>query len=91
MQSRLSHIKGVYMENQLLRPNITNRIIYRINNLSTLTNLIPNERRTRSVSVQLNNAELSKLNNLRGNAPKGEWLRMTFLQKLPHDCPTCKH
>ncbi|EFE21567.1 hypothetical protein EDWATA_03442 [Edwardsiella tarda ATCC 23685] len=56
-----------------------------------MTNLIPNERRTRSVSVQLNNAELSKLNNLRGNSPKGEWLRMTFLQKLPHDCPTCKH
>lgn len=75
------------MENQLLMPSITNRIIPRINNLSTLTNLIPNELRTHCVSVRLNNAELSKLNTFRGNSPKGEWLRMAFLKKLPTIVP----
>lgn len=40
------------------------------------------------VSVRLNNFELSKLNTLRGNRAKGEWLRMASLQKLPTIVPT---
>ncbi len=40
------------------------------------------------VSVRLNNFELSKLNTLRGNRAKGEWLRMASLQKLPTTVPT---
>ncbi|HGZ2416000.1 TPA: hypothetical protein ACOJA7_002587 [Citrobacter freundii] len=39
------------------------------------------------ISVRLNNAELSKLNTLRGNRSKGEWLRMASLQKLPTIVP----
>ena len=40
------------------------------------------------VSVRLNNFELSKLNTLRGNRAKGEWLRMASLQQLPTIVPT---
>ncbi|HBW3434372.1 hypothetical protein [Klebsiella pneumoniae] len=44
--------------------------------------------RSHCVSVRLNNFELSKLNTLRGNHAKGEWLRMASLQKLPTIVPT---
>ncbi|EOL8959588.1 hypothetical protein ACM911_003884 [Cronobacter dublinensis] len=44
--------------------------------------------RSHCVSVRLNNFELSKLNTLRGNRAKGEWLRMASLQKLPTTVPT---
>ncbi|HBR0924235.1 TPA: hypothetical protein L9K48_005433 [Klebsiella quasipneumoniae subsp. quasipneumoniae] len=44
--------------------------------------------RSHCVSVRLNNFELSKLNTLRGNRAKGEWLRMASLQKLPTIVPT---
>lgn len=71
------------METQLLMSRITTKT----NNLSSLTNLIPNELRTHCVSVRLNNAELSKLNTLRGHYAKGEWLRMASLQKLPTIVP----
>ncbi|EPD5031599.1 hypothetical protein ACSAY5_002430 [Escherichia coli] len=54
---------------------------------SNLTNLIPETLRTHCVSVRLNNAELSKLNTLRGDYAKGEWLRMASLQKLPTIVP----
>lgn len=43
--------------------------------------------RTFCVSVRLNNAELTKLNTLRKNYSKGEWLRMASLQKLPPVIP----
>lgn len=36
--------------------------------------------RTYCVSVRLNDDELTKLNHLRKNHSKGEWLRMAFLQ-----------
>lgn len=39
------------------------------------------------VSVRLNDNELTKLNYLRGNYSKGEWLRMAALQKLPSVIP----
>lgn len=50
---------------------------------SNLPDLKPQMLRTHCVSVRLNNAELSKLNALRGDYAKGEWLRMASLQKLP--------
>ncbi|WP_410176046.1 hypothetical protein [Klebsiella variicola] len=43
--------------------------------------------RTHCISVRLNNAELRKLNTLRGKFPKGEWLRMASLQKCPPVIP----
>lgn len=51
------------------------------------SNLRPETLRTHCVSVRLNNAELSKLNTLRGDYAKGEWLRMASLQKLPTIVP----
>lgn len=50
-------------------------------------NLSPEALRTHCVSIRLNNAELSELNTLRGYYAKGEWLRMTFLNKLPPIIP----
>lgn len=47
------------------------------------SNIIPRSLRTHCVSVRLNNAELKLLNTKRGSTPKGEWLRMASLQKLP--------
>ncbi|HAY5031522.1 hypothetical protein [Escherichia coli] len=44
--------------------------------------------RTYCVSVRLNDDELTKLNHLRKNHSKGEWLRMSSLQKLPPVVPT---
>ena len=43
--------------------------------------------RTYCVSVRLNDDELNKLNHLRKNHSKGEWLRMASLQKLPPVIP----
>ncbi|WP_051123978.1 hypothetical protein [Dickeya sp. DW 0440] len=75
------------MEKKLLIPSIANSITHAIKQSSKLTNLIPERLRTHCVSVRLNNAELSKLNTLRGNYAKGEWLRMASLQKLPTILP----
>jgi|SRR5690606_25304867 len=46
------------------------------------------ELRTHCVSVRLNKNELIKLNTIRGSYNKGEWLRMSFLKKLPPVVPT---
>ncbi|XFJ60329.1 hypothetical protein AAHU43_05950 [Klebsiella variicola subsp. variicola] len=43
--------------------------------------------RTHCVSVRLNDTELHLLNTKRGSTPKGEWLRMASLQKLPTIVP----
>ncbi|ECE0404097.1 hypothetical protein YJ57_23765 [Salmonella enterica subsp. enterica] len=43
--------------------------------------------RTHCVSVRLNNSELIKLNKMRGSYAKGEWLRMSSLQKFPPVLP----
>lgn len=68
-------------------PRIVKSITTVIKQSSNLTNLIPDTLRTHCVSVRLNNAELSKLNTLRGDYAKGEWLRMASLQKLPTIVP----
>lgn len=68
-------------------PRIVKSITTVIKQSSNLTNLIPETLRTHCVSVRLNNAELSKLNTLRGDYAKGEWLRMASLQKLPTIVP----
>lgn len=75
------------MEKQLSMPHIAKSIAPVIKKSSNLTDLIPGTLRTHCVSVRLNNAELSKLNTLRGNYAKGEWLRMASLQKLPPIIP----
>lgn len=75
------------MEKQLSMPHIAKSIAPVIKKSSNLTDLIPGTLRTHCVSVRLNNAELSKLNTLRGNYAKGEWLRMASLQKLPPVIP----
>lgn len=54
---------------------------------SNVTNLIPQMLRTHCVSVRLNDTELHLLNTKRGSTPKGEWLRMASLQKLPTIVP----
>jgi hypothetical protein len=54
---------------------------------SVRAKLSPEALRTHCVSIRLNNAELSKLNTLRGYYAKGEWLRMAFLHKLPSIIP----
>lgn len=68
-------------------PRIVKSITTVIKQSSNLTNLAPETLRTHCVSVRLNNAELSKLNTLRGDYAKGEWLRMASLQKLPTIVP----
>ncbi|WP_447866117.1 hypothetical protein [Rahnella bonaserana] len=43
--------------------------------------------RIHCVSVRFNKKELELLNANRGNTSKGEWLRLTSLDKLPHVVP----
>ncbi|MBC0788579.1 hypothetical protein FSG57_015120 [Escherichia coli] len=43
--------------------------------------------RTHCISVRLNHQELQLLNARRGEKSKGEWLRLTFLNKLPVAIP----
>lgn len=45
------------------------------------------ERRTHCVSVRLNDAELKKLDGVRGKFQRGEWLRMAALDELPPSIP----
>lgn len=68
-------------------PRIVKNITPVIKQSSNLTNIVPDSLRTHCVSVRLNNAELNKLNTLRGDYAKGEWLRMASLQKLPAIVP----
>lgn len=75
------------MENKSPIPRLAKSIAPSIKQSSNLTNLIPETLRMHCVSVRLNNAELSKLNALRGDYAKGEWLRMASLQKLPTIVP----
>ncbi|EDX9712996.1 hypothetical protein GRZ46_000002 [Salmonella enterica subsp. salamae] len=75
------------MENKSPIPRLAKSVAPSIKQSSNLTNLIPETLRTHCVSVRLNNAELSKLNALRGDYAKGEWLRMASLQKLPTIVP----
>lgn len=65
----------------------------KIRTLSYTNNFKPNSNnksqslRIHCVSVRLNKAELELLNASRGDKRKGEWLRMTSLQKLPPVIP----
>lgn len=43
--------------------------------------------RTHCISVRLNHEEIQLLNARRGEKSKGEWLRLTFLNKLPLAIP----
>lgn len=75
------------MEIKPSMPRIVKNIPPVIKQSSNLTNIVHDSLRTHCVSVRLNNAELSKLNRLRGDYAKGEWLRMASLQKLPTIVP----
>ncbi|MBE4990206.1 hypothetical protein INF61_22660 [Enterobacter cloacae complex sp. P18RS] len=46
-----------------------------------------NQLRSHCVSVRLNNEELTLLNEKRGRHRKGEWLRLSLLNKLPAVVP----
>ncbi|MGZ3237207.1 MAG: plasmid mobilization relaxosome protein MobC [Burkholderiaceae bacterium] len=45
------------------------------------------EKRVHTVSVRLNDVELSKLEKTRGKYQRGEWLRIAALDKLPPTIP----
>ncbi|WP_289997821.1 hypothetical protein [Photorhabdus laumondii] len=51
------------------------------------TKLSHNQLRSHCVSVRLNNEELTLLNEKRGRHRKGEWLRLSSLNKLPAIVP----
>ncbi|ELZ4662301.1 hypothetical protein UO819_004571 [Escherichia coli] len=55
------------------------------NDFKPINNHIPPAQslRIHCVSVRFNKEELEILNSNRGNKSKGEWLRLTFLDKLP--------
>ncbi|HCF7939500.1 TPA: hypothetical protein NIU57_003075 [Klebsiella pneumoniae] len=55
------------------------------NDFKPINNHIPSTKslRIHCVSVRFNQAELELLNANRGNKSKGEWLRLTSLNKLP--------
>lgn len=55
------------------------------NNFKPINNHIPPAQslRIHCVSVRFNKEELEILNSNRGNKSKGEWLRLTSLDKLP--------
>jgi len=70
-------------------PNlIKNSYSFSATQIQTSNSVVPKTLRTHCVSVRLNNKELKKLNSLRGNYAKGEWLRMTFIHKLPAIVPS---
>ncbi|WP_413676280.1 hypothetical protein [Pantoea dispersa] len=70
-----------------------NNIIFDDEFPSTFTNepavkkLPPNRLRKHSVTVRLNEAELSKVNQSRGQLSKSCWLRSSALQQLPPTVP----
>lgn len=45
------------------------------------------ERRTHTVSVRLNDAELNKLDSMRSKYQRGEFLRMSAIDKIPPQVP----
>jgi len=49
------------------------------------------ERRIHTVSVRLNDSELSRLEKSRGKYQRGEWLRMAAIDKMPPTIPTINH
>ncbi|MBD8155774.1 hypothetical protein IFU23_23955 [Pantoea agglomerans] len=60
---------------------------YRYHNVKNLKNSFSVSQRVHCVSVRLNNSELNKLNMLRGDISKGQWLRNASLQKLSTTVP----
>lgn len=75
------------MDKQPTMPRFANSFTPLINQSSNLTSLMQKTLRTHCVSVRLNDTELHLLNTKRGSTPKGEWLRMASLQKLPTIVP----
>lgn len=49
------------------------------------------DRRVHTVSVRLNDAELSRLEKSRGKYQRGEWLRMAAIDRMPPTIPTINH
>lgn len=75
------------MVKQISKPRFTESNIPVMKQSSNLPDLIIQSLRTHCVSVRLNDTELHLLNTKRGSTPKGEWLRMASLEKLPTIVP----
>lgn len=56
-------------------------------NDTTVKKLPPNRLRKHSVTVRLNEVELSKVNQFRGQLSKSCWLRSSALKQLPPSVP----
>lgn len=75
------------MKKKPLMARIIEGITFEKNECLYQHKLAQEELRTHCISVRLNNAELSKLNTIRGNYAKVVWLRMASLQKFPPVIP----
>ncbi|WP_260454488.1 hypothetical protein [Klebsiella michiganensis] len=68
--------------------NLTNNLVHLSNEpFQTPKNIELKSLRTHCVSVRLNDEELTLLNERRGRHRKGEWLRLSLLNKLPAVVP----
>ncbi|AWF50814.1 TPA: hypothetical protein RKY22_003319 [Klebsiella michiganensis] len=74
----------------MLENNTFNKIVVSKNSRNGNVNeakLSHNQLRSHCVSVRLNDEELTLLNEKRGRHRKGEWLRLSLLNKLPAVVP----
>ncbi len=74
----------------MLENNTFNKIVVSKNSRNGNVNeakLSHNQLRSHCVSVRLNDEELTLLNEKRGSHRKGEWLRLSLLNKLPAVVP----
>ncbi|KFX11370.1 hypothetical protein [Pectobacterium betavasculorum] len=70
----------------MIENNTFNKLV--VNKLSRYGSVLSNNQlRSHCVSVRLNNEELTLLNEKRGRHRKGEWLRLSLLNKLPAVVP----
>lgn len=74
----------------MVENNTFNKIVVSMHSRNRSVNeakLSPNQLRSHCVSVRLNDEELTLLNERRGRHRKGEWLRLSLLNKLPAVVP----
>ncbi|EMV2954450.1 TPA: hypothetical protein L8N48_004610 [Klebsiella pneumoniae] len=74
----------------MVENNTFNKIVVSMHSRNRSVNeakLSHNQLRSHCVSVRLNDEELTHLNERRGRHRKGEWLRLSLLNKLPAVVP----
>ncbi|ACI11641.1 hypothetical protein AB9C65_22475 [Klebsiella pasteurii] len=74
----------------MVENNTFNKIVVSMHSRNRSVNeakLSHNQLRSHCVSVRLNDEELTLLNERRGRHRKGEWLRLSLLNKLPAVVP----